>query len=362
MKKRRLGRSNLEVSAIGMGGIPLAVVSRKGAIRILRRSIELGINFYDTARCYGVSEERLGEGIKGYRDQCCLVTKSTNLSKSGILKDVDLSLRKLKTDRIDVYQLHGVTRATLKQALGDALDGLHEAKKNGKILHIGITSHDCRLLVEVIKTGVFSTIEVPFNFVESEPQKELMPLSEKLDVGLIFMKPLGGGIFANPGISLRYVLQYRVGIPIPGMANIRELEENVAAAEELRPLSTEEEDWLRAEAEELGSTFCRRCGYCSPCPQGVPIQNLLLTEICLKREGLDYLVRVREYDRIMKLAKNCVDCRRCVSKCPYQLPIPELIREIVSKYEPLIMTYSKKPSIRTVHLAKKMIKSLILWK
>lgn len=361
MQKRVLGRTGLQVSIIGMGGIPLSVVSKKEAINIVRKGIELGINVIDTSRCYGRSEQRIGKAIKGHRTGCYLVTKSLATTKAQVLTDIDTSLKNLRTDVIDVYQLHNVTREKFERIMGDdgALEGLEEAQKAGKILHIGVSSHSCEILERLVETSRFSSIEVPFNFVETEPIVKLFPLANKLNIGIMAMKPLGGGIFKDAALSLRYVLGHSISTAIVGMSSVKEVEQNAKLGENPTPLSIEERKRLQEETSELGDSFCRRCGYCSPCPRGVPIQDILLAPIYLRREGLAYMINGRQFDKIMASAKKCDRCNRCVSKCPYDLPIPDLIETHWNLYYPLISHYCRTHPVSFSRFVKRVINRIL---
>ncbi len=361
MRKRVLGSTGLRVSVIGMGGIPLSAVREKEAIKIVRKAIELGINLFDTSVCYGRSEERIGKAIRGHRSECYLVTKSMRRTKAGILKDIDASLRNLGTDAIDIYQLHGVTERELSEIFKEdgALEGLHEARRRGKVVHIGVTGHDCKVLEKLMVTREFSSIEVPFNFVETGPLERLIPLASRLNIGVIAMKPLGGGIFKNVELSLKYVLRYPISAAIPGMSSVKEVEQDVKFGQDRTPLSVEETKCLQEEARELGSRFCRRCGYCSPCPRGVPIQDILLAPVYLRREGLAYMVEGRQFDETIASAEKCDKCNLCVSKCPYNLPIPDLIETYRDLYAPLMRDYCKTHPVGLSRFAKRTIKRIL---
>ena len=330
LSRRRLGRTNLQVTIAGFGGIPIQIVPEEVAIAAVRRAYDLGVNFFDTARGYTNSEERIGKALAG-RD-CLIATKSGSREADAIHRDVNRSLASLDCDRIDLYQLHGVNNddeLASVLAPGGALDGLRRAREEGKIAHIGISGHRRETLVRAVQTCPdFATVQVPFNLVEDEALDALIPLCHGRDVGVIAMKPCGGGNFANPPLALKWCLTQPISVAIPGMANPQEVEEDVAAA--FDPFLTEE-DTLAIERmrTDLDQRTCRRCRYCEPCPQGVHISSLLHGRSVVKRMGA---ARWRQWGAIEMIASAdlCTECGECLRKCPYHLPIPELIREVVA--------------------------------
>ena len=329
MKKRRLGRAGIEVFPLAFGGIPIQRLNEEDAVKVVRYAIESGIELIDTARGYTTSEERIGLAIKGYRDDLYLATKSPQRTKEGILEDIQTSLDKLGVDRIDLYQAHGVNSEELyKQIMGEggALEGLKEAKEQGFIDHIGLSSHKRDILKLAVESGEFEAVQLCFNFIENDVIDEIFPLAKKYDVGVIGMKPMGGGTFTDASLALKYVLSYDIVIPDPGMESIEEVDENVAIAKGSYELSEEELEKVDELREELGTSFCRRCEYCQPCPQDIPISVVLHIQDIVKRMGEERVTSewIREvYER----AKSCTRCEECMPRCPYELPIPDLIAE-----------------------------------
>jgi predicted aldo/keto reductase-like oxidoreductase len=330
MEHRILGRTKLKVSALGFGGIPIQTLRRRQAVAVVRRALDLGINFIDTARAYTTSEERIGEAIDGQRGKCVLATKTGARSSDQAKKDLETSLSLLKVSSVDLYQLHSINSdEALSQVMGKggSLQMLKAARREGKIDYIGITSHRPSVLVQAVKSGEFDTVMVPLNYVERTPVRELIPLANKLDIGTIAMKPLGGGAFVNAAEALKFVLSMSVSTVIPGVSSIDEVEQNVALMSTSLELSEKEKLGLEEQAKVLGRAFCRACDYCQPCPEQIPISSLLRVDTFIKRMGWENWIS-RNRDSI-KRYERCQQCRQCESKCPYELPILELLAEKV---------------------------------
>ena len=330
MRYRTLGRTRLKVSEVGFGGIPIQTVSQRQAVAIVRRALELGVNFLDTARAYTTSEERIGKAIKGQRSKCVIATKTVARTAQQAEKDLRTSLSLLGTSSVDLYQLHNVSSdGALKDVMkqGGALDALKVAQRKGRIDFIGITSHRPSVLVQAINSGEFDTVMVPLNYVERTPLRELIPLANERNIGTIVMKPLGGGAFTNAVEALIFVLKQQISTVVPGVCSIEEVEQDAAVGSIPLVLSKEAEGRLEEQAKVLGHLFCRACEYCQPCPEGIPISSILRVDTFIKRMGWDSWYS-RNRDAVKKHAK-CQQCRQCESKCPYQLPILELMAEKV---------------------------------
>lgn len=329
MEKRRLGKTELQVSLIGMGGIPIQRVDKEEAGAVVRAALEAGINFFDTARGYTDSEEKFGTVFGGERAGAVIATKSMARTRAAMAADIATSLANLKVDSIDLYQLHNVrTRDDLKQVLAPdgALAALREAQAAGKVKHVGITGHVVDVLVEAVKTSEFETVQFPFNAVEKEGAERLLPLVEKLDLGVIVMKPLAGGALRPAELALRFLLDYPVSTIIPGADSVAQVRENAALGVSPRPLTPAERDELSRQIAGLGNRFCRRCEYCLPCSQGINIPFIFVLDGYWTRYGLKEWAKER-YDALDVKADACVECGLCESRCPYSLPIRELLKE-----------------------------------
>ncbi|BCV24487.1 aldo/keto reductase [Gelria sp. Kuro-4] len=334
MEKRRLGRTGLEVSLIGMGGIPIQRVGNEAAAEILRAALAAGINFFDTARGYTDSEEKFGLVLGRQGPRPVIATKSMARTREGMTADIERSLAELKVDYIDLYQLHNVrSREELQQVLAPdgALAALRTAQAAGKVRHVGITGHVVDTLVEAVQTGEFETIQFPFNAVETEGAERLLPLAEKLDLGVIVMKPLAGGALRPAALALRFLLAYPVSTIIPGVDSVEQVQENAALGEYAVPLSAAEKEELKAQIARLGNRFCRRCEYCLPCPQGIRIPLVFTFDGYWTRYGLKEWAEER-YRALDVKAGACVECGTCERRCPYSLPIREMLKEAVNHF------------------------------
>ncbi|MFC1802357.1 aldo/keto reductase [Thermoproteota archaeon] len=329
MKEKVLGRTGLRVRTLGFGGIPIQRISEEDATNVVRRCYELGMNYYDTARGYSNSEERIGKALEDVREKVFLATKSHQRTSQGIKKEFEISLTNLRTDYIDIYQLHNVGNEEQwkqVQAEGGALEAVYELKEQEKINHISVTSHSPDLAIEMIKTGPFATIMIPYNYLTTKPADELLPLCQKLNVGTIIMKPFGGGAFSNANTALKYVFSNPdTDLVIPGVLSVAEVEENWNVWRGDLSLSQEELELIEKDKKILGDQFCRSCNYCQPCPQEIPISAILRTETqVLRRMGWN-----ENRVKMVKMAKEkldtCTHCDICESRCPYNLPIQELL-------------------------------------
>jgi predicted aldo/keto reductase-like oxidoreductase len=334
VKTTRLGKTELEVSRIGFGGIPIQRLAEEEAIQVVRRCLDLGVTFIDTANSYSTSEERIGKAIAGMREQVVIATKTGARDRAGALEHLELSLRRLNTSYIDLWQFHGVsTFEAYKQVLGPdgAMEAAQEALEDGRLRYIGITSHSMEVALEAIPSGHFETVQFPFNFVADASAEELLPLARQHDVGFIAMKPLGGGMLENANIAIKYLLQFDEVLPDPGIEKIEEIEEIVGIVEGPWELTAQEREEMERLHVEVGSRFCRRCEYCQPCPEGVRISFILNIHSVWKRLPIERLGESWILEP-MATAENCVECGECEMKCPYHLPIHEMLVEGLEFY------------------------------
>ncbi|KON31108.1 hypothetical protein AC482_02020 [miscellaneous Crenarchaeota group-15 archaeon DG-45] len=331
LRERTLGRTGLKVKVLGFGGIPIQRISEGEAVKVVRRCHELGINYYDTARAYTSSEERIGKALEDVRDEVLLATKSGRRGADEVLEELEVSLWNLRTDWIDVYQLHNVSSYEAWDQIkgpGGALEALYEARDEGKIGHLGITSHDPAVLADIVREDIFETVMIPYNYLTLKPEEELLPLCMEGNVGTVIMKPFGGGAFSNANTALRFVLSRDfVDVTIPGMMTTAEVEENFNVALASHRLSREELELIERDRAELGDQFCRACNYCQPCPQEIPITFVLRAESqFLKRMGWRPGTEERISEALEK-ADTCIECGECEARCPYHLPIRQLLPE-----------------------------------
>ena len=333
MEYRTLGKTGLKISRLGFGGIPIQRIDADGTKQLMHWLCEQGVNYIDTARGYTVSEEYLGYALEGIREKFVIATKSMARTKEAMIADIDISLKNLRTDYIDLYQLHNATPADIEKiiALGGALEALQEAKQAGKIGHIGITAHSLDSFRRALEMDWVETVMFPYNIVETQGQDLIAKCAEK-NIGFIAMKPLAGGAIEDATLALRFLCaDENVSVVIPGMAEIKEAEQNLAAAENTAPLSAEELAAMDAIRASLGTHFCRRCNYCAPCTAGISIPAMFLMEGYLSRYGLADWAKMR-YEGLGKTASDCVECGVCETRCPYQLPIREMLKTVANKF------------------------------
>lgn len=274
MKTVKLGKTELIVSRVGFGGIPIQRLTEDEAIRVVQRCLDLGITFFDTANNYTTSEERIGKALAGWWEQVVIATKTQARDRATAEEHLELSLKRLSTDYIDLWQFHNVsTFEAYEQVVGPsgAMEAAQEALRVGKIRHIGITSHSMDVALKAVPSGYFETVQFSFNFVTHEPAQELVPLAQKHNLGFIAMKPLAGGLLENANLAIKYLLQFENVLPDPGIEKIEEIEEIVDIVNGAWELTFEERQELGRIRTQVGDRFCRRCEYCQPCPQGVRI-------------------------------------------------------------------------------------------
>ena len=328
MNYKVLGKTGLRISEVGIGGIPIQRADVAAAKALLTAASDMGVNFLDSARAYSVSESYLGEALEGIRNKFIIATKSGAKTKEDMARDVDISLSNFRTDHIELYQLHNPNEAGLQQIMapGGALEALLEAKAAGKIGHIGVTLHSKELFQQVLEYDWVETIMFPYNIVETQAE-ELVAACAQKNIGFICMKPMAGGALDDPAAAMRFLAQNgNISVVIPGMAAVNELQQNVAAYANKSPLTVEEQEKIRSIREELGSNFCRRCNYCAPCTAGISIYSVFLFEGYLTRYNLVDWANGR-YNAMEKTASDCIGCGICETRCPYGLPIREMMQK-----------------------------------
>jgi uncharacterized protein len=343
MEKARLGKTNLMVTRLGFGGIPIQRDTEDESVAIVQRCLELGITFYDTANGYTTSEGRIGKAIKGQRENIVIATKSHSRTKEGIEKDLKLSLERLGVDYLDLYQFHGVSdMKSLDMVLDPAgpMTVVEKAKKEGIIRHIGITSHQIDVAKKAIQSDRFETIMFPFNFIAFEAEKELLPLARQHDVGFIAMKPFGGGLINNAAVALKFLFQFRDVVTIPGIEKIQEIEEIIKLLEGTKHLTDEDKHEMKRIQKELGSSFCHRCDYCQPCTVEIPISTVMSSKTFYKRMPPER-VFTEMLEKAMVKAATCTECGECEERCPYHLKIREVLKEQVKYYNEEKKKYEK---------------------
>ena len=329
MDYKILGKTGLKISLLGFGGIPIQKIDAAGTKTLMTRLRAGGVNYIDTARAYTVSESFLGEALEGIRQDFVLATKSMARDRASMAKDIDISLHNLRTDYIELYQVHNPSVADLEKvcAPGGALEALVEARAAGKIGHIGVTCHATEVLGKALELPWVETVMFPYNIVETQGEK-LMQKAKERNIGFIVMKPLGGGAIDDATLALRFILQNdAVSVVIPGMAEETEIQQNLAACQDKSPLTQAELEKINAIRDQLGGNFCRRCNYCAPCAKGISMPNVFLSEGYWTRYGLESYARSK-YDGLGAHASDCIGCGACESRCPYNLPIRQMLKKV----------------------------------
>lgn len=334
MEYRALGRTGLQISPMGLGGIPVQRIDAEGTKQLLQKLVAAGVNYIDTARGYTVSEEYIGYGLEGIRDKFVLATKSMARTREAMAADIDISLKNLRTNYIDLYQVHNPSPKDLETVIapGGALEALLEARQAGKIGHIGITLHSADMFQKALELSWVETIMFPYNLVETQGE-DLIRICGQKGIGFIAMKPLAGGAIEDATLALRFIGQNsNVSVVIPGMAEEKELQQNLAAVADTTPLSLEEKQKINRIRSTLGTQFCRRCNYCAPCPMGIGIPGIFVLEGYFSRYNLQDWAMTR-YNGTPVKASACIGCGACEARCPYQLPIRKMLKNVVNLME-----------------------------
>ena len=329
-----LGQTGLTVSEVGFGGIPLIRLEDGEAERVVRSAFERGITFFDTANAYKDSEGKIGRALEDVRDRVVLATKSFKRDWASLSEDLENSLRQLRTERIDLFQLHQISREAEWEELtrpGGVIENLEKARNKGKIGHIGFSSHSLDMALRLVRSGAFATVQFPFNFIEREPLDELHPAAKEAGMGILAMKPFAGGAIDNGSLAFAFLRQYPEAIPIPGFDSLASVEEIVSLYSRPNQMSEAEEERMEAYRRELGRRFCRRCEYCQPCPNGVMVTMAMGYPFIASRMAPSTAVEFAR--KAMETVPLCEECGECENKCPYDLPIVQMIRENYELFE-----------------------------
>lgn len=328
-----LGKTNIYVNRVGFGGIPIQRITQEETNKVIDELVNNKINFIDTARAYTISEEYIGNAIEGRREKFFIATKSMSRDYKSMKEDIEISLKNLKTDYIDLYQLHNVKLEEYKTIFEDnkAYKALVDAQKEGKIKYIGITSHSLETIEKAIEDEKFSTIQFPYNIIEDQADEAFKKANEK-GIGTIVMKPLAGGAIDDAKLAIKYILSKNyIDVVIPGMENIDQVKENVSVLKDIN-ITKEDEEKIIEIRSSMGKKFCRRCEYCMPCPLNINIPQNFLLEGYYTRYNLKQWAKDR-YSSLKVKASECVECGLCETKCPYELPIRDMLKNVASKLD-----------------------------
>ena len=334
MKYLKLGQTDLTVSECGFGCIPIIRFPQDDSVQVLRHAFERGITFFDTANAYVDSEEKIGTAFAGMREKVVLATKTLKRGAQEATAQLENSLRMLRTDHIDLYQLHQIAQEKdWLEVTGPsgALEAVMKAKAAGKVRHVGVTSHNLQMALKLVRTGLFETIQFPFNLIEEGAKEELIAASQEMGMGFICMKPFGGGVLDNALVAFKYLREHPGVIPIPGFESCRQVDEIVAIYSEANRVTEKDLALMENYRGELGKRFCRRCEYCQPCPQGVMITPAMGYPIVAAR--MSPSVAVQFCQSSMESVLRCNGCGACLDRCPYELQIPEMLKKNYALYE-----------------------------
>ena len=334
MERVVLGKTGLKVNKNGFGALPIQRISKEDAVVLLQKAFQNGINYFDTARAYSDSEEKIGAALHEVRDQIIISTKTAAQNGEDFWKDLEMSLEKLQTDYIDLYQFHNPAFCP-KPGDGSGLyEAALEAKEQGKIRHIGITNHRIAVAKEAVLSGLYETLQFPFSYLASEEEVELVELCRQKEVGFIAMKGLAGGLIHNSASAYAFMCQPQFAHvePIWGIQREWELDEFLSYQEQAPELNEALLAEIQKDKEQLAGEFCRGCGYCMPCPAGIEINNCARMSLMLRRAPQEAWLS-EEWQEKMKKIENCLHCGSCMKKCPYGLNTPELLKRNYEDYK-----------------------------
>lgn len=331
MEKIELGRTGLLVTRTAFGALPLQRVDLHTAVDILRAAYDSGINFFDTARAYTDSEEKIGQALADVRRDIVIATKTHARNKKELLKNLEKSLTKLKTDYIDIYQLHNPGKLPDPGDPEGLYAGMVEARSRGMIRFISLTNHRLPLALEAVRSGLYDTVQFPLSSLSADQDLELIGLCRERNIGLIAMKALSGGLITNAASTFAFLRQYKNVVPIWGIQRMSELEEFLSL--EKNPPALDDQMWavIKKDREELAGNFCRACGYCMPCPEGIQISTAARMKMLLRRAVYQKFL-TEDWKKEMEKIDDCTECGQCKEKCPYGLDTPNLLKYMQQDY------------------------------
>ena len=334
MKQIELGKTGIKTPQNAFGALPIQRVNMEYAVKLLHRAYEGGMIFYDTARAYSDSEEKLGEAFDGMRDKIYISSKTMATTPDKFWADLDTTLRHLRTDYLDIYQFHCVKQCYRPGDGTGMYEAMLEAKDKGMIRHIGITAHLIGVAEEIVESGLYETLQFPFSYLANEREIELVKNTEKAGMGFICMKGLAGGLLTNSEACMAFMSRYNV-LPIWGIQREEELTQWLSFFEKDAEMTDEIEKFIEEERKNLMGDFCRGCGYCLPCTADIQINNCArMSQLIRRSPSANFLSE--EWQQLMMKIENCVDCGLCKSRCPYGLDTPNLLRENLEDYKNIL--------------------------
>lgn len=331
MKTITLGSTGITTPQNAFGALPVQRADKQTAVKLLRKAYEGGITFFDTARAYSDSEEKIGEALSDVRKNIFIATKTMAQDTEQMKSQLETSLKTLKTDYIDIYQFHCAGKCFKPDDGTGMYELMEDFKRQGMIRHIGITAHKIGIAEESIESGLYETLQFPFSYLSSERELALADKCREKNMGFIAMKALGGGMITNSRVACAFIGQYDNVLPIWGIQRENELEERLAFMSDTPEMTDDIRAEIERDKQQLGGNFCRGCGYCMPCPMGIQINNCARMSLMLRRAPSDKWLS-EEWQSNMKQIENCVNCGQCKSKCPYELDTPALLKENYADY------------------------------
>lgn len=328
----RLGKTSIETPQNAFGALPIQRVSQNEAIKLLREAFDGGMTYFDTARYYSDSEHKMGLAFEGMRDKIFIATKTGAVTADGFEKDLETSLKELKTDYIDVYQFHNPSFCPRPGDESGIYDAMLKAKEQGKVKHIGITNHRLAIAKEAIESGLYETLQFPFSYLAGPKDIELVDMCRKADMGFVAMKALSGGLITDSRAAFAYISMYDNVLPIWGIQREAELKEWLSYMDDAPIMNDEIRKIIEKDVNELSGEFCRGCGYCMPCPVGIQINNCARMSLMLRRAPSDAWLN-ETWQKNMAMIENCLHCNSCKSKCPYGLDTPSLLEKNLCDYK-----------------------------
>ncbi|MCK9253932.1 MAG: aldo/keto reductase [Clostridiales bacterium] len=335
MTQITLGKTGLRVEQNGFGALPLQRISHAEAVRLLQAAHDGGMTFFDTARGYTDSEEKLGLAYRDRRSQLVIATKTPAKTARAFWADLETSLRLLKTDTIDIYQFHNPAVMPVPGAASGLYEAMLQAKEQGKIRYIGITNHRLDVARQAALSGLYDTLQFPFSYLSEDREIELVQTCRAQNVGFIAMKALSGGLITHAAAACAWLTRFDQVVPIWGIQRMRELDEFLAFIANPPKLTDELQAVIDADRHELGGDFCRGCGYCMPCPQGIEINTCARMSLLIRRAPSEALLGPAGQEKMRQVA-HCIDCGQCSAKCPYNLDTPALLRKNARDYQEVL--------------------------
>ena len=335
MEMVTLGKTGITVNKNGFGALPIQRISKGEAVDLLRKARTGGITFFDTARAYTDSEEKLGEAFGGTWDGIYVSSKTASMTPEGFWRDLETSLSNLKTDHLDIYQFHNPAVCPKPGDGSGMYECMLEARQQGKIRHIGITNHRLAVAHEAIDSGLYETLQFPLSYLSSDKDLELVEKCGQAGMGFIAMKALSGGLITDSAAAYAFLAQFPHVLPIWGVQREKELDEFLSYVENPPALTEERRAFIDQDRKELQGEFCRGCGYCMPCPAGIEINNCARMSLLIRRAPSAAQLTEEMQQKMMRI-EQCLHCGQCKSKCPYNLDTPALLEKNLKDYKEIL--------------------------